>query len=1159
MSFFQDIFSGARRVLDKGKDVLQEQLGSEIVYQRDQGIVSDTGNKPKILGTAKDIFLPGRGFSDEEIKEADVSRRDMVVGAAKTGGEIAQGALTLTHMLGNKLADTLLPGFDAEAAATSRGELNERVSSRLAPTTAGQAKAMRAGDVLGFLPVGSVSKVSKFDKVGDVINARKTGIAVDTGRTIKDGRKVTSVSVDELVGVDLDDTARESVEFFEKQLRRGEDIGPIEVMVKDGNVSVTDGAKRLQAARNQGVDLVDVVERVPDVKPKPPVKTPSKGTAFDVEKFNPQEYVQQQVKARDVARKGESSFTSKLKEVRDESGTKIVDLTSPIERRYFDALKKDKAFASKQKDVIDIRDRIDRVLNTPSIAHGFVKDNGLTDVIQGVDNIDEFDQFLIARHSQDVAAQGIKTGRNLDADNALVDALGPKYQERAAQVTEYNNRLLDYMVESGLIHKNLKDGLKKKYPNYVPLQRIFTEAEKGTGFSGGGVASIGQQSVIQKIVGSERKIDSSLESIMQNTNKAISQGEKNKAAREIIGYKDIKGNPFELRRIGKTTDAASDKGTISVLVDGKKQIWETNKEVARAAKKLEVERINILGKIFASPVRLARVGITGIFPPFTATNVARDQLSAFIFSRHGMRSSVLNPRVWLAGLGGAIKHGKLYDEMISEGALMTHFDLGRSKISPNVARTRSGKDAASRVKYLVKNPSELFRALEDTIGRADEITRMQQYKGAKEAALGRGLTEQQARNIAARSARENSVNFARRGEWGTVMNSAVLYLNAGIQGSRLLLRNLKNHPKETTAKIATTLMLPASMITYWNMKDDKRREAYADIPEYEKENNIIILPENPVKDENGRWNAIKIPLQPGVGRFASMVRRPIEASYGGDPVSFKEAADTFIETASPINPLQVEGTFNTILPQAVKPGIQAITNTNLFTGQDIVPKSKQDLPAEQQVKSSTSGTAEKLANKIGVSPIKMEQFIKDTFGSISSPAINAVDKAMVSMGVVEEGKIGGETMLENLKKRFVRAAGGKTEQEQLTEIYDLKKQSRGESKERAIQAQELYDTFKSMSKEEANAEMRSIKETDKVLYDKIVDIKKSDDLGLSSTDRALKQLGVTDGTRAQYIYDQAKTMSKEEANAYIKDLRTKKVISDNVLKQIKELKANDTI
>ena len=93
------------------------------------------------------------------------------------------------------------------------------------------------------------------------------------------------------------------------------------------------------------------------------------------------------------------------------------------------------------------------------------------------------------------------------------------------------------------------------------------------------------------------------------------------------------------------------------------------------------------------------------------------------------------------------------------------------------------------------------------------MARIQQYIGNKQAALAKGMTEAQARTYAARAARENSTNFARHGELGTVMNNTILYINAGIQGSRLLVRNLKNKPIKTSTKIVTSLMMPVAAAT----------------------------------------------------------------------------------------------------------------------------------------------------------------------------------------------------------------------------------------------------------------------------------------------------------------------------------------------------------
>lgn len=262
MSFFRDI-------IQKGKDYARERFATDITYTRGSDELQFENNSvSNTKDMAKEFFIPGRGFSDEEINNADVGFKDGAIGAVKTAGEIAQGAFTLTHMLGNKVADTILPGFNSEKAAASRDKLNQPISEALAPSNAAQAKAMRVGDIGGLVvPAGTVSKTSKVDDLLKAIN-NTDGIAVNAGRTAENGAPIVSVSTDNLINPVIDAADADSVKFFENIIQRdGVDaLGPIEVRVAtDGSVEVVDGAKRLEAIRNvQPDELVDVVVRQDD-------------------------------------------------------------------------------------------------------------------------------------------------------------------------------------------------------------------------------------------------------------------------------------------------------------------------------------------------------------------------------------------------------------------------------------------------------------------------------------------------------------------------------------------------------------------------------------------------------------------------------------------------------------------------------------------------------------------------------------------------------------------------------------------------------------------------------------------------------------------------------------------------------------------------------
>lgn len=1311
MGFLDDLTKKASGIVTKGKNFLADQLSSETTYERDATgnfqVTSTTGNKPKIVKTAKEFLVPGRGYTDAEIKAAQPTTKDSVMGISKAAGEIVQGGLTLTHMLGNKIADTILPGYDSQEAATYRNKINEKVSEKLAPKTAGEAKTMRFTDIAGF--AAAPTKVTKLTKVDDLIKASNATDAFTalkangfTDDAIRAGNLDTKIAAaaDEVavqkvlkdvmpsvktsnnapklksglltqkqIFKDLQyqgyskqeisdalslsksqeslgttafdaedvlsnlktksDSASKATTYRGASIKEWEDVkkngtfndkeGTVMIDKKTGKpIRYDDAGKNTTTskeladgyAKNSSSDGGVTIEFKPEAKAKmrfsakfestdlqadeflgegldindvarvtdkngnviyesgsqskksntSPIESVAKPTKqFDIPKTPTGEvdvptYVKQQTELRESAR-GDKSIKTKTVEFLQNLENKMIDFTSPIQRRYNKAMKTDPLFAASQKNQPRIQDNIDRVFNAPAITAAFVKEKGFAKAVQSIDeaDLDAFDQYLTAKHAIDLDTRGITTGRNMQADTALVKAMGPKFEEAAKQIQKYNDERLEYMVESGLISRELKDELLRKHPNYVPFQRVFSEDElaNGSGFGSSGVASISKQSVVQKIVGSNREIESPLESLLELTNKAVQQGEKNKAALTLTSYVDIDGNPFGLRKISKTTDAAPDKDTISVLRNGKKEIWEVDADVAKAAKALDVERMNILGKIVSAPLRLARLGITGVFnPAFMLANVARDQLSSFIFSDNGLRSSAANPRVFGAALAEAIKHGKLYDEMLSEGALMTSFDVARDAVKPTLKGVVADKSRISKLKFVAKNPSQWFRQLEDAVGRSEEVARIQQYIGNKQAALAQGMTEAQARVYAARAARENSTNFARRGEYGTVLNNTILYINAGIQGSRLLIRKLKNNPVQTSTKIVTGLMLPVASATYWNLKDPERKRIYdEELQDWEKENNLILILPGAKKGEDGRWEGVlKYPLPPGVGQFANFVRRPIEQSYGLDEVQFKEAAENLLRVVSPTD---LTNPVNSLTPQILKPGIQAVTNKDLFTGYDIVPKSLQDRPVEKQIEETTSGTAIDIANTIGVSPVKLEKFMTDTTGALSPQVLNAADR------IRGEEQIGGRSIMENISRRFTSAAGGKMEAEQMDELYTLLSESRGRAADMTDSAEDTLTQLEQMPKEQANTELRRIFEENRPLYDKITDVRKDKELGLTRPERVMKQLPVKDGTRAAYIYDQyleIKASSPEDAKAYLKDLREKKIISDEVLDQLKELK-----
>jgi hypothetical protein len=870
--------------------------------------------------------------------------------------------------------------------------------------------------------------------------------------------------------------------------------------------------------------------------------------------FVPELYVAEQTAKREAARRGPiSTVKEKAKNLYQEAKLKLVDSNAPIEDVLRTAEKKGKFQVLPERNITNA---IDRTLRAPTLAGQFARDNGLETVIKGVDNLDNLEQYMVAKQSLAVEGRGIKTGRDLKKDTQLISAFAPRYEETAQKVTEYSHKLLDYVTDSGLISREAAETLKERYPDYVPLNRIFNELEKiqMARARGQAVASLSKQNVIQALEGSEREVESPIASLLAKTNDAFSQGEKNKAAQILESYKDLPDNPFKIRFLPDGEKAEAGMGTFSVLKNGVKETYETTADIAQAAKALSVQQLNILGKILAAPVRIAKVGITGINLPFVGANVVRDQLFTAITSREALKTSLANPVMFVKSLFSALKHDELYERLVRAGAGGTSFDISRNQAIGTISKLRSERSLASKIKYTARHPSELLRSIEDVVGRSEELTRLTQFKGTEDALIKKGVSPARAEILAAQAARENSANFYRRGEWGTVMNSAILYLNASIQGSRAFTRALSRNPVKTSAKVATVLFTPMAIMTAWNLSDPDRKAAYEDIAEYEKENNFIIVPPNPEKDENGKWNIIKIPLPAGVGKLTIPVRRSLEQAHGLDPVKFNEIAKSLIGTFSPVEP-DTGSIVSTITPQAIKPTIEAVTNRNLFTGIPQVPESMKELSPELQAKEKTSGTARKVAALLKASPIKVEEFIKGTFGGVGSQVLNASDYVLAGLDIIPKDQIGGQNIAEAILARFSKATGGELDRKSAGELRNLIRNQADEDFRKKQEAEILNDELKSLSKEEANQRVKEISEANPQLYDKLVDVVQEEKLGLTYNDRLIKRLAVDTGDRARFIFQTLQGFAtREEKNAYIQDLIDKKIISNEVMEQLRRLK-----
>lgn len=725
------------------------------------------------------------------------------------------------------------------------------------------------------------------------------------------------------------------------------------------------------------------------------------------------QYLKNLDKQQQEAGKGKTAGSSK----RDDFKEKFIDDLAPIEDRLNKAIK-----AGADVDPKDhITYQLDRSRRSEGITQAYMKDNDLASIIQDVPDPKEFDQYLIARHAKELDAE-ITTGRNKQADAQLVKELDGKYGDYAKRVYSYNQKLLDSATEYGLISKELSASLKKQYPEYVPLNRIFKEDELGA-FSGSGKgdASISTQGAVKKLEGSKRAIRSPLNSIIDKTRVVVEQGERNKAAQMLASYKDLPDNPFNLKELN-ANETIGNRNTIAFLDNGKKRVFEVDKEIADAAKNMTREEIGLWGRIAAAPARVLRLGATGVNAGFAGANIVKDIVGAAINSKHPVR--VADPRNMGKALAAALNHnGKYYQELMREGVAGTSFDMHRNPLKSNIGEIRSQKNLARRAAYNATNPKQWYRTVENSIGRSEDFGRALQYYSNKSGFEAKGMSKADAKILAADQARNNSTNFFRHGSYGKNINMAIPYWNAGVQGARIQTRRIAERPAQTLAKIGMVIAAPSAMIAVNNYSDEKKRQIMSEISDYEKEGNIVIVGNDAKFNETtGRWDGVyKIPVPPQHIGIHKTIQDAVESSYTGKAFDLVKNLGAISENYTTVDPTDGRKLANRYTPQGLKLIAEPMTNTNFFTGNKIVPDSQKNLPAADQYNEYTSGTAKLLGKATNLSPRVLDNAIRTGSGGAGQNVVRFSDTALSKVGAIDKKEIQGTGVVDSVTNRFVGA------------------------------------------------------------------------------------------------------------------------------------------
>jgi hypothetical protein len=542
-----------------------------------------------------------------------------------------------------------------------------------------------------------------------------------------------------------------------------------------------------------------------------------------------------------------------------------------------------------------------------------------------------------------------------------------------------NTALVDLWEKTGLLDQKAADEFRAK-KRYVSLAQSLEDMEdkmnSRLGYSSTGLKTVKK---IQKLKGSEQSVN-----IWENLDKqfammttaayqnqvrkiAVNQLEGVGAAR-VTNSGDMNVN---LRYKDPTDERAGKDGMVSVIVENPLDLM--------AFETFHYE-LNPIMKAMSGATNVLRAGAL-LNPMFWIRQLVRDPIHAALTN-----SPVVTP------FHSAREFMRLMHEKSPEARLLSE----RGVIGP-VGSTvdlqefieQAGKQYAPKGKVKGTLDSMIHKMME-IHEASDAATRVAIFKKAKQDALAKGATEEQATNEAVFKARE-SINFSVRGNSQTLnsLRHMIPFLSAAISSLDTLYRAATGYGLPAEQKLEAqrlfkqrAAMMAIMSVAYAMMMQDD--EEYQKLPDYIKDNNWLFP--NPF----GK-GFVKIPVPYEVGFLTKTIPEgAIRYAYGTS--TGKQVIESYLNGLG--NSLPGDAV---PLPQLVKPAIEVITNHSLFTGQTIESIGESHKPISERGKNA-SETAKELSKAglswIGLSPAKIDHLIQGYFAELGTFSTFVIDKAV---------------------------------------------------------------------------------------------------------------------------------------------------------------------
>lgn len=413
---------------------------------------------------------------------------------------------------------------------------------------------------------------------------------------------------------------------------------------------------------------------------------------------------------------------------------------------------------------------------------------------------------------------------------------------------------------------------------------------------------------------------------------------------------------------------------LPVFRNGETKWFEMDPELYKAVTGMDHTRLSgALDLFLGMPARQVRLGTTGLRASFSLiTNPLRDVRTLMMNSQASANPAELFG-YWLNHMREGAMHAFSFGKYHSDWADLAS-RLGVEMAGSLTQDSRPVQAAARKLKrggdwapFDVRNGMEIIRKVLQFPETASRLAEMQAVAKDMGWDPSQPLTPEIAAKLAT-AGKQVTTDFTQAGEYARVVNHAIPFFNAGIQGPVAHIRALKADPMRFMMR---GLMGTAAALALWyrNKDEDWWKEMGT--------NERYLYTYIKAGDE-----LIRIPRSYEVdGFFMAATEALADAWHQSDPRRLKEWFERYAQQYLQID--MVDGKPVPPLPVLPKLIAEQLANRNFFFDRPIVPRGElENVRPEEQYSSYTSNVAIEAGRILGISPRRIDHTINSIFGPV---------------------------------------------------------------------------------------------------------------------------------------------------------------------------------